>query len=282
MNQDLYSVLDSGACRKLEQAGAYRLVRPALNAFWKPSAKDSEWNSADATFERNSTGGGVWTWKRSAPAEWNVSWGGINLLAKPTNFGHLGFFPEQATNWQWLRESLAKMPKGASTLNLFAYSGGATVSMALAGSEVCHLDASRGIIEWAKRNQSLNKGADKIRWICDDAMKFVAREVRRGTKYNGIVLDPPSFGRGAQGQVWKIEDDIRELLQNCKSILDTKNPHFILLSCHSQGFSPLSLSRCLAEVFNESPKDVEGGEMFVPEASGRVLPAGLYARMLKV
>ncbi len=282
MNQELYGVLDSGACRKLEQAGPYRLVRPALNAFWKTSAPDSDWNEADATFERNSSGGGVWTWRKRAPLEWNVSWGGISLLAKPTNFGHLGFFPEQAANWKWLRESLSKMPKGSPALNLFAYSGGASVSMALAGAEVCHLDASKGIIEWAKRNQSLNKGSEKIRWICDDAMKFVAREVRRGTKYSGIVLDPPSFGRGAQGQVWKIEEGIRELLQNCRSILDLKNPHFILLSCHSQGFSPLSLARCLSEVFPESANCVEGGEMSVPEASGRLLPAGLYARLLQV
>ena len=282
MNQEFYGVLDSGACRKLEQAGPYRIIRPALNAFWKPSSPEAEWNSADATFERNSSGGGVWTWRREAPLEWNLSWGGIQLLAKPTNFGHLGFFPEQATNWKWLRDTIGKMPKGASTLNLFAYSGGASVSMALAGAEVCHLDASRGIIEWAKRNQSLNKGSERIRWICDDAMKFVQRDVRRGTKYNGIVLDPPSFGRGAQGQVWKIEDGIRELLQSCRSILDLENPHFILLSCHSQGFSPLSLARCLSEVFPESAKEVEGGEMFVPEATGRVLPAGLYARLLQV
>jgi len=278
-----YSILDSGNCRKLEQAGAYRLIRPALNAFWKPSQRDSEWNGADAIFERNSTGGGVWTWKNGpAPAEWNVSWGGINLLAKPTNFGHLGFFPEQAPNWKWLRESISKMPKGASTLNLFAYSGGATISMAQAGAEVCHLDASKGIIDWAKRNQDLNRGSERIRWICDDAMKFVSREVRRGRKYNGIVLDPPSFGRGAQGQVWKIEDGIGELLQSCRELLDLSNPHFILLSCHSQGISCLSLARCLAETFKESARSVEGGEMIVPERSGNLLPAGIYARLLSV
>jgi 23S rRNA (cytosine1962-C5)-methyltransferase len=217
------------------------------------------------------------------PDEWTLSWGGIELLAKPTNFGHLGFFPEQATNWRWLRDCIAKMPKGSRTLNLFAYSGGASVSMAQAGAEVCHLDASKGIIEWAKRNQSLNRGAEHIRCICDDAMKFVSREVRRGSKYGGIVLDPPSFGRGAQGQVWKIEDGIKELLQNCKAILDLENPHFILLSCHSQGFSPLSLGRCLGEVFKEDSSIIECGEMMTPEAdAGKVLPAGLYARLFKI
>jgi len=278
-----YAILDSGNCRKLEQAGPVRIVRPALNAFWKPSLPEAEWAKADAVFERNSSGGGVWSWRTRQQTEWTVSWGGLELVAKPTNFGHLGFFPEQATNWQWLRDSLSKMPKGAQTLNLFAYSGGATISMALAGAEVCHLDASKGIIEWAKRNQSLNPAsADKIRWICDDAMKFVGREQRRGKKYNGIVLDPPSFGRGAQGQVWKIEEGIGELLQTCRSILDLNAPHFILLSCHSQGFSPLSLARSLAEVFPESAKSVEGGEMRTPESQAKLLPAGLYARLLKL
>jgi len=283
MSDEAYKLLDSGNCKKLEQAGQFRLIRPALNAFWKPSLNESEWDAADAVFERSSTGGGNWTWKRNPPPDWTLTWGGLRLLAKPTNFGHLGFFPEQANNWQWLRAALAQMPKGASTLNLFAYSGGATLAMAQGGaSEACHLDASHGIIEWAKRNQALNPGTDKIRWICDDAMKFVSREQRRGRKYNGIILDPPSFGRGAQGQVWKIEDGICELMKSCKDLLDTSNPHFILLSCHSQGFSGLSLGRCLASVFPESEKLVEGGEMTIPEGGGsRVLPAGIYARLFK-
>lgn len=287
---DEYRLLDSGNCRKLEQAGKYKLVRPALNAFWKPSLSESEWKNADGVFERDSSGGGTWTWKNGkAPEEWHILWGKLELFAKPTQFGHLGFFAEQAPNWDWLRNCVKQMPGKSSTLNLFAYSGGATLAMASAGAEACHLDASKGIVEWARRNQSLNREtADKVRWICDDAMKFVAREQRRGNKYNGIVLDPPSFGRGAQGQVWKIENDITSLLASCKSIIDTEKPYFILLSCHSQGFSPVSLGRCLGEVFSRDAKFIESGEMLIPETGHggagdavRHLPAGIYARIFK-
>ena len=197
-----YILLDTGHCRKLEQVGPLRIVRPALNAFWRPTLPARDWDAADAVFERQSSGGGVWTWKRGLrqppEGEWTVRWGEVNFLVKPTHFGHLGFFAEQIGNWAWLRESSALLPDGSDTLNLFAYSGGATFAMAQGGANVCHLDASRGIIEWAGKNQALNhdlKG--KVRWICDDAMKFVAREQRRGHKYRGIVLNPPSFGRGA-------------------------------------------------------------------------------------
>ncbi len=280
-----YFLLDSGGGKRLEQAGDYRVIRPALNAFWQPSLPESEWNKADAEFKRESGGGGgVWNWKnKQPPQEWTLSWGGLSLHVKPTHFGHLGFFAEQAVNWEWLRDCLRQMEPRRKTLNLFAYSGGATLAMASAGAETCHLDASNGIIEWAKKNQSLCPETEgRIRWICDDAMKFVAREQRRGALYNGIVLDPPSFGRGAQGQVWKIEDSIRSMLESCRRILDTSQPYFILLSCHSQGFSPLSLGRCLAEVFPEDAALLESGEMVIPEAdSARRLPAGMYARLFK-
>ncbi len=272
-----YKLLDSGLERKLEQAGPVRLIRPALNAFWQPAMPEKEWDRADAVFVRE-TSGGVWKWKNGRPPEnWTVSWGGVNLFVKPTNFGHLGFFAEQAPNWTRLRKCVGAM-KNPRTLNLFAYSGGATLAMAQAGADVTHLDASKGIIDWARKNQELNpETKDHIRWICDDAMKFVAREQRRNSKYNGIVLDPPSFGRGAQGQVWKIEHGLAKLLQDCRSILDLNNPFFILLSCHSQGFSAVSLARCLAEVFPGYEKNVASGEMLIPESTGNSLPAGLYA-----
>lgn len=280
-----YRLLDSGGGRKLEQAGAFRIIRPALNAFWSPSLPAHEWERADAVFTRESSGGGVWDWKIAAPgrdSSWAVRWGGVNLLVKPTNFGHLGFFAEQAGNWAWLRERIGEMGGSVPALNLFAYSGGATLAMAQAGADVCHLDASKGIIEWAGRNQELNpETKGKIRWICDDAMKFVAREQRRGRKYRGIVLDPPSFGRGTQGQVWKIETGIRSLLDSCRQILDLSGSCFVLLSCHSQGFSPVSLGRILQEVFVHDGGHVESGEMTIPEQTGKQLPAGLYARFSK-
>ncbi len=275
-----YVLLDSGNCRKLEQAGKYRIVRPALNAFWKPSLPESDWKKADAEFHRESTGGGIWNWKKSPDPEWLVRWGGLVLLARPTNFGHLGFFAEQAPNWEWLRKCTSQIPGKPRTLNLFAYSGGATLAMAQAGAEVTHLDSSKGIIDWAGKNRALNPGTDKVRWICDDALKFTAREGRRSSRYNGIVLDPPSFGRGSQGQVWKIEDGIEKLLSDCRAILDLSRPHFILLSCHTQGFSPLSLGRILAAVFPESAAKVESLEMTIPEGtSGKMLPAGISVRL---
>ena len=159
-----YRLLDSGNCRKLEQAGPYRIIRPALNAFWKPALPQAEWNAADAEFRRESSGGGVWNWKRRHAEEWLTSWGGLTLLSRPTNFGHLGFFAEQAPNWDWMRSCVSRIPGRARTLNMFAYSGGATLAMADAGAEACHLDASKGIIEWAKKNQSLNpKTKDRVR-----------------------------------------------------------------------------------------------------------------------
>ena len=278
---DSYILLDSGGCRKLEQAGPLRIIRPALNAFWAPSLPRKEWDAADAEFTREETGG-MWNWKIKPPAEgeWLVRWGGVRLLVKPTRFGHLGFFAEQAENWQWLREQTAALRAPAKTLNLFAYSGGATLAMAQAGAEVCHLDASKGIIDWASKNQAANpETRDRIRWICDDAMKFVAREQRRGHKYQGIVLDPPSFGRGTQGQVWKIESGLRSLLESCRAILDMSGPCFLLLSCHTQGFSPVSLGRMAEEVFPKNRCTVETGEMCIPEQTGKSLPAGLYARV---
>lgn len=277
-----YRLLDSGNCRKLEQAGPYRIIRPALNAFWKPTLPQKEWDNIDAEFHRESTGGGVWNWKRKHDEEWKIKWGGLTLLSRPTNFGHLGFFAEQAGNWDWLRNCVKQIPGAPKTLNLFAYSGGATLAMAEAGAEATHLDSSKGIIEWAKRNQALNPAtANRVRWICDDAMKFAAREQRRGAKYNGIVLDPPSFGRGAQGQVWKIESGLEKLLLDCRAILDLSKPHFLLLSCHSPGFSPVSLARCLAAVFPEDAEYIQPKEMLIPDGNGQFLPAGICAALFR-
>ncbi len=281
-----YILLDSGNGLKLEQVGPLRIVRPALNAFWKPSLQKKEWDNVDAIFTRTSAGGGVWSWKNGskqpAEGEWLALWGGVVFIIKPTNFGHLGFFAEQYSNWRWMREFISKLPSGTETLNLFAYSGGATFAMAQGGANACHLDASKGIIEWAKKNLEHNHDVKgRVRWICDDAMKFVQREKRRGHKYSGICLDPPSFGRGVQGQVWKIENDIADLLVQVREILDTKHSFFLLLTCHSQGFSPFSLGRMLKQAFPEHEPLVEFGEMLIPEQAKKEhsLPAGLFARL---
>lgn len=265
---------------KLEQVGNFRLARPAMNAFWEPSLPQEEWSKADGVFKRNSSGGGDWKWKKGKePEPWNIAWGDLTLRAKPTGFGHIGFFAEQREDWNWLRQVVKKMQAPVSALNLFAYSGGSSLAMASAGAAVCHLDSAKGMIEWGKQNLELNPDIpSRIRWIVDDVKKFVAREIRRGQKYNGIVLDPPSFGRGAQGQVWKIEDSIIELLKLCRELIDLSKSYFVLFSCHSPGFTPVSMGRVLTDIFPEC-SEPECGEMLVPESSGRELPAGAFARI---
>lgn len=273
-----YALLDSGNCRKLEQVGDIRLVRPALNAFWQPSLAASEWNAVSGVFTRDAGGGGSWEWKKKVPESWHVEWGGLKFIVKPTGFGHLGFFAEQHDNWAWLRKTVSGMDK-PKTLNLFAYSGASSLSMAQGGAEVFHLDSSKGMNEWAKNNLQLNSSIpDSIHWITDDVLKFTGRELRRDRKYNGIVLDPPSFGRGAQGQVWKMENDLIKLMSTCRDLIDRSSKHFILLSCHSPGFTPVILERIIADVFGKGI--FESGEMTVPESSGKMLPAGTYARYL--
>ena len=276
-----YKLLDSGNWQKLEQVGKYRLVRPALNAAWQPARSEKEWKNVDGIFTRNSSGGGKWNWlNRKIPESWSCEWGGINIIIKPTNFGHLGFFAEQYSNWTWQRAIIKKLPAEAKVLNMFAYSGCGSMAMAQAGAKVTHLDAARGMIEWGKEIQQNNSDVpNSIRWIVDDVKKFVAREVRRGSKYNGIVLDPPSFGRGANGQVWKIEKDLNPLLTELRKITDLSKPFFVLLSCHSTGYSPIVLSRLLTSFFPEF-NTIESGEMTIPEInSEKLLPAGIYARI---
>jgi 23S rRNA (cytosine1962-C5)-methyltransferase len=276
-----YQLLDSGNRLKLEQVGEFRLIRPALNAAWKPALPQAEWDRAAGVFERNSSGGGEWTWRHGGvPESWLCEWGGFKLNIKATNFGHLGFFAEQHDNWDWLRQTCRSFDKPCRTLNLFAYSGIASMAMAEAGAEVTHLDAARGMNDWGRENQAINPQVpDSIRWIADDVMKFTARELRRGNTYNGIVLDPPSFGRGSKGQVWKLEDGAIELLENCNALLDKSRPFFVLLSCHSPGFSPIVLERLLKDVISPDGK-VRSGEMTVPDAGGNKLPAGIFASLI--
>ncbi len=286
-----YKLLDSGNWQKLEQVGDYRLIRPALNAAWKPSLSAREWGSAHGTFDRSNaeTGknSGRWQWKNGGtPESWVCNWGGVNILIKPTHFGHLGFFAEQHANWQWQRETVRRMLKhnnDVKILNMFAYSGCGSMAMAQAGAQVTHLDAARGMIEWGKEIQKLNENVpNTIRWITDDVQKFTAREVRRKSKYNGIILDPPSFGRGSTGQLWKIEEHLSALLTNLRELIDFSNEFFIILSCHSPGYSPIVLSRILREDFPEG-NIITNGEMTIPQNnSTELLPAGVFARISSI
>ncbi len=273
-----YQLLDSGRESKLERVGPYLLVRPSPQAVWSPGLPEKEWQDADAVYIRSSTGGGNWEFKRRLPERWEIGYRGLKFLIKPTGFGHLGVFPEHGDSWDWIEERIRGAKGPVNLLNMFAYTGGATMAAVRAGATVCHLDASKGVVDWAREDAALSSLSDRpVRWIVDDAVKFVQKEIRRGKRYDAIILDPPSFGRGANGEIWKIEDDLLKLLLDCRKLLSEK-PLFIHLSCHSPGFTPLVLQNLLAEMLKDKHGVLSNGEMVIPEKSGRLLPSGAYAR----
>lgn len=282
-----YTLLDSGNMQRLERLGPYTLIRPAPQAIWPPSRPASVWNQADGVFERDDSGGGSWTWRKKVSREFEVLFDSLALQIKPTNFGHLGLFPEQANNWHWLRQTIRnRMQKTRSAnlhvLNLFAYTGGSTLACSQAGAHVVHLDAAKGVVDWARKNANISHLDDRpIRWLVDDAMKFLKREVRRSNRYHGIILDPPTFGRGPKGEVFKIESEILELLTLCRDLL-AQNALFVLYSCHTPGFTPMVMENQLRGTLKPEKGTQEGqfeaGEMFVRDAVGRPLPSGTWAR----
>jgi 23S rRNA (cytosine1962-C5)-methyltransferase len=279
-----YALLDSGGGRKLERVGEILMDRQAPAAFWAPRLPAAEWAKVRAFHHRSETGGGSWENRGPLPDAWEIDYGGLRLKIKPTSFGHLGVFAEQADQWAWLRTAAAPLPESEAppqVLNLFAYTGGSTLAAAQGGAAVCHVDAAKGVVDWARENAALNGLAERpIRWIVDDVGEFLAREKRRGRRYDGVILDPPTFGRGARGQVWKIEESVGALLDDVRAVL-VDRPRFVLFSCHSPGFTPLVLRNLLAERFDLAGRTVDCGEMSVPEAGGfRRLPAGAFARFV--
>ncbi|MCQ2379971.1 MAG: class I SAM-dependent methyltransferase [Victivallaceae bacterium] len=269
-NNEEYVLLDSGNMRKLEQVGPYRLVRPALNAFWSPSLPESEGNAADSVYTRRNDGSGGWSGR--LPESWNARYAGFLLKIKPTGFGHLGFFAEQIDNWNNFANLIGP---GMNALNLFGYSGLGSMAMARTGSRVCHLDASPCMIEWGREIQKLNPDVpDAIRWISDDVRKFVKRELRRGSAYDLIALDPPTFGRGSKGEVWKIETDLPALLRDCRELRHKGHRFNLVVSMHSPGFSIMVLERMVREAFG-SGESLESREMSIAESTGHRLPAGI-------
>jgi 23S rRNA (cytosine1962-C5)-methyltransferase len=271
-----YQLLDTGNCCKLEQVGPFRLNRPAPQAVWPVALPRQEWQKADATYTRDSSGSGKWSYKRSKlPDAWEVKFHALKLEIKPTAFGHIGVFPEHGIIWHQLERQ--SVDPEAEILNLFAYTGGGTLSAARAGYRVCHLDASRGAVNWARKNAELSGLSDRpVRWIVDDATKFLQREVRRGRRYDGLIMDPPSFGRGAKGEVFKIDRDLPELLKLAKKVL-IPVPSFIVLSCHSPGFTPIVLGNLLASMMVEMEGTIQSGEMFIEDGQGRRLPLGAWS-----
>lgn len=280
-----YKLLDSGNERKLEQVGELIIDRPSPQAVWTPKLAPSQWNQASAVFER-AKDGSDWDLDPKVQRKFNIVYSNIAFQIKLTDFGHLGLFPEQAANWDWMRGKIrARMEKSRNAnlhvLNLFAYTGGSTLACSQAGAHVVHVDAAKGVVDWAKENAQLSRLHERpIRWLVDDALKFVKREARRENTYQGIILDPPSFGRGPKGEVFKIENDLLPLLEACQEIL-ADNALFFLLSCHTPGFTPTTLANQVAEVVAGRRGRIESGEMLVHEAdTGRALPSGAYARWL--
>ena len=277
--KDSYQLLDSGNFRKLEQVGPFRLDRPALQAIWQPIQPPSIWQQVDAVYERSTSGGGQWQRKQPLPDSWQITYGGLTLKIQLTDFGHLGLFPEQGENWAWMQGLIHRAGRPISVLNTFGYTGGSSLAAAARGARVVHVDASRGVVGWGKENVQLSSLSDKpIRWLVDDVSKFITREQRRGNRYDAIILDPPSFGRGPKGEVWKFERDLPPLLEACRSIL-SPDPLFVLLSAHTPGFAPLALEYLLADMMRGQKGHLSSRDMITP-ASGsiRPLPSGIMAR----
>ena len=275
-----YSVVDTSDGEKLELWGKYSLIRPDPQVIWKTEKKHPLWKKADASYKRSHSGGGAWS-SNKLPEIWNISYKDLTFQIKPMGFKHTGLFPEQATNWDWFRELIQNANREISVLNLFAYTGGATVAAAKAGASVCHVDASRGMVNAAKENARLS-GLENapIRYIVDDCKKFIEREIRRGRKYDAIIMDPPSYGRGPTGEVWKIEENIDEFVELVANVL-SDNPLFFLLNSYTTGLSASTMkyitdTRLIKRWNGKSVAD----ELGLPvKESGLNLPCGSSVRV---
>jgi 23S rRNA (cytosine1962-C5)-methyltransferase len=274
-----YQLLDSGGFQKLERFGSIVLARPCAQAVWQPSRPDA-WHAATATFSRE--GGNRWQGRERLPATWVIEVEGICFQLSSTDFGHLGIFPEQRDQWQRIASDCTAFQtrhgRPARVLNLFAYSGGSTLAAARAGAEVCHVDASKGMVDWARKNAALNSLQDRpVRWIVDDVTKFLERELRRGNRYDLLILDPPSYGRGARGEIFKIENDLPNLLLLLAK-LHSDSPLGALLSCHTPELTPISLHHLLLQAFGNGGR-IEHGEMLLRGDAGTLpVPSGSFCR----
>lgn len=273
-----YELIDASSGERLERWGDVILIRPDPQIIWK-TEKGSEWKKADARYIRSAKGGGHWEVYNKTRESWPVKFGELTMHIRPTGFKHTGVFPEQAVNWQFFDEIIKKEDRQISVLNLFAYTGGATLACAKAGASVCHVDASKGIVSWARENAELSNLSDKpIRWIVDDCKKFVEREIRRGRRYDAVIMDPPSYGRGPSGEVWQLEDQIYDLVKLCAGVL-SDDPLFFVINSYTAGLTPSVMKYVLAETVMKN----RGGELSADEIgimvskSGQCLPCGSTA-----
>lgn len=276
-----YECLATGNKEKLERWGNIILNRPDPSIIW-PKTDNKLWNNWDGYYHRSSTGGGSWEFKKKIKESWTINYKNLTFKVKPTNFKHTGIFPEQATNWDYIMEKISNSNiKDFRVLNLFAYTGCATMAASYAGAkEVVHVDSSKGMIDWAKENMKLSHLENNtIRFIQEDVIKFLDREIRRGRTYHAIIMDPPSYGRGPNKEVWKYVDDIQELLNKSKQLLD-KDYSFLLINSYTTGLSPTSLKNILSLIFDNSK--IETGEIGLPvKENNLVLPCGIYGRVTK-
>ncbi len=275
-----YELLDSGAGWKLERYGKYTLKRPEPEAVWQPALPDKTWNNVAAVFRpSNEENGGHWETFKPVDERWIMAYKGLRFWTQLSASRHLGVFPEQAGQWDWLGEQIRSAGRPIQVLNLFGYTGIATLAAAQAGAGVTHVDASRKVLNWARENQELSGLADRpIRWILDDALKFIQREARRNNRYEGLILDPPKFGRGPKGEVWEFYKLLPELLQACRQVLSPQ-PRFVLLTAYAVKASSLTLYNAISEVMHGFSGQTEAGEVLLQEKSaGRLLSMAIFGR----
>lgn len=280
-----YELLDTSDGERLERWGKYILIRPDPQVIWKGKKEHKLWSKADAIYRRSNSGGGAWV-KNNVPEKWTIAYGDLTFNLKPMGFKHTGLFPEQAANWDWFSRLISerkKQGKSVRVLNLFAYTGGATAAAAKAGAEVVHVDASKGMVLQAKENLASSGLADApVRYIVDDCRKFVEREIRRGNKYDGIIMDPPSYGRGPGGEVWKLEDAVCDFVSLCEKVL-SDDPLFMLINSYTTGLSALTMGYVLdVEIVKRHGGKAETGELALPVTQTKgYLPCGASARWTK-
>ncbi|MBQ2564535.1 MAG: class I SAM-dependent methyltransferase [Oscillospiraceae bacterium] len=275
-----FELIDCSGGEKLERWGSYTVVRPDPQAIWQTPRNRSEWNRQGGHYKRSSTGGGKWD-RGNLPSDWTIGYKDLTFQVKPMNFKHMGLFPEQATNWDWAMEQIRNADREISVLNLFAYTGAATVACLKAGASVCHVDAAKGMVAWAKQNAQVSGVIDRpVRWIVDDCAKFVEREIRRGHHYDAIIMDPPSYGRGPGGEVWKLENDLWDFVCLTANVL-SDDPLFVLINTYTTGLSPSVLTYMSESIFTKrfGSGVSDSQELGLPVTeSGLVLPCGCSCR----
>ncbi len=275
-----YEVLDASGGEKLERWGDYTLIRPDPQVIWTTDKKRPEWRGANGHYHRSTKGGGRWDFN-GLPETWTIVWKDLTFHLKPFAFKHTGLFPEQAANWEWFRGRIRGAGRPVKVLNLFAYTGGATLAALAEGASVTHVDASKGMVTWAHENaESSGLGGAAVRWLVDDCLKFVRREIRRGNRYDAVIMDPPSYGRGPGGEIWKLEETVYPLICLCAGLLSDR-PLFFLVNSYTTGLQPGVLTYMLSSALEGThPASVEAGEIGLPvSASGLVLPCGCSGRV---